>query len=144
MNNNIILLKKLIDETNKNIIIWNHIKVNDRRYTKWEGIKKITENKRIYFVLTFDNYEPSISELKVFLVNDINKKSDIIFEVDPGIFSFRSKKYLEKLIDTIDEIGLKKYDKYKEITNKNITVEPIKSIWEEEADDDINDKKYYF
>ncbi len=101
-NNNVILLNKLISDTKEDIITW--VKSDDGHkynYTKWKGDKNITPNKHIVFIMDCYSYENA--EIKVYLVNDIKKTREIIYEVKPGFFSFKTINLLEKLLDLIQE-----------------------------------------
>lgn len=132
MKNDKILLTKLIDETEKGMILWEPSVRADYAYSsnyiKWKGEKNITPNKHIAFVLNYYRYDLSECELKVFLINDNTKTREIIYDVDPGFFSFKTKKLLEILIDKITNRDKKEH----EICPP---VPPLKHVWDQEDSD---------
>lgn len=101
-NNGLVFLEKLIEDTKAGVIKWTWL--NNKGFQYWnefKGIKNITSGKHIDFHLKFYSYDRSDGEVRVFLVNDILKTRDLIYELSPGFFSFRQKSLLDKLIDTV-------------------------------------------
>jgi len=107
MKNDVILLKKLIADTENDSIAWtmkDSNKIGYKSYYKrWKGEKKLTDNKRMVFTLSYRPDDYSICELKVFFVNDSLKTKDLIFKIDPWFFNFKTLKNIKKLIKSLEE-----------------------------------------
>jgi Leucine-rich repeat (LRR) protein len=112
MKNDRITLNKLIEETEKDIISWNLrtkkyknlYYFRDCVFNKLIGKKNITENKIIFFVIRYNIEENNQQNfgLRVYLVNNNTKTSSLIYEITPGIFTFRVNSLINKLIKTIE------------------------------------------
>ena len=105
MKKDILLIEKLIKETQDDSIVW--VKADKpeygftSQYEKWKGEKSITKNKKIIFVVNnhIDDYR--LSEVKVFFDNVLYHKREYIYQIDPGFWSFRTKRVLEELIEVL-------------------------------------------
>ena len=130
MKNDRILLEKLIKETTDDTIIWVKADKPDYGYTsqydKWKGEKMITENKHIVFILNYHVEDHKLSELRTFLINNLFQTRELIYDIDPGFFSFKTKKLLEKLINILNE----KHKEQISIKVKEI-LGPMNKNWEE-------------
>jgi hypothetical protein len=136
--NNVILLEKLIKDTQEDKIEWvkaDKIQVSWRaREEGWKGEKKLTEKKRIAFILNYSE-DMFYSEIRVFFINDALKVRQLIYSVDPGIFSFKAKRLIKKLIKILNEKNKEKVaNRVKEILGPH---KPIEEEEEEEENDDI-------
>lgn len=130
MKNDRILLEKLIRETLDDTILWVKADKPDYRFTsqhdKWKGEKMITENKHVAFILNYHVDDYKFYELRTFLVNDILQTRDLIYDIYPGLFSFKTKRLLEELIDILNKKHKEKIDsRVKEIIGS------INKNWEE-------------
>jgi hypothetical protein len=107
MNKNIEIIKKLIDETLKNNIVWE--KGQEPKfgwkslYQYFKGEKQLTPGKKMIFVFKYSVEDYNISEINVWFLNIKNKSRELIWEVSPGIFSFKTIRYLKKLVDIVNE-----------------------------------------
>jgi len=99
-NNGLILLEKLLDDTKKGIVSWTPLKGKSAWY-EFKGLKTITEDKHIDFILIYYSLERLDGEIFVYLVNKKLKTRDLIFKLSPGFFSFRQKNLLDTLIDIV-------------------------------------------
>jgi len=115
--NDVILLDKLIQDTQNDKIEW--VKAETKKTTwrngtegtgwyrntqeVWKGLKKLTNNKHMDFVLSFDTADFYYAEIRVFFINDALKVRELIYSVDPGIFGFKSKKLIKELISILRE-----------------------------------------
>lgn len=106
-NNNIILLKKLIDDTQTNKINWvKSDKMTAGWYSyhdTWKGEKIITHDKRLAFILNYDTNNISYAEIRVFFINNSIQTREQIADVEPGFFGWKTQKWLKKLINAIKE-----------------------------------------
>lgn len=107
MKNDIVLLDKLIQDTQNDKIVWvkSEAKKNNWRYEQevWKGLKKLTNNKHMDFVLSFDLADFYYAEIRVFFINDTLKVRELIYSVDPGVFGFKSRKLIKELISILRE-----------------------------------------
>lgn len=108
MKNDRITLNKLIEETEKDIISWNLRSKKRSTYNyssnKLIGKKNITNNKIIFFVVKYiieEEFQENFG-LRVYLVNNDTRTSSLIYEITPGIFTFRVNSLINKLIKTIE------------------------------------------
>lgn len=107
MNKNIEIIKRLLDETAKNNIIWEK---GQRPKLGWnslhqyfKGEKQLTPEKKMVFVFKYCVSDFNISEINVYFLNLKNKTRELIWEVSPGIFSFKTIRYLKKLVEVVNE-----------------------------------------
>ncbi len=130
MKNDRILLEKLIKETQDDTILWVKADKPDygftSQYDKWKGEKMVTENKHVAFILNYHVDDYRVSELRTFLVNNLLQTRDLIYDIDPGLFSFKTKRLLEELIGILNKKHKEKIaSRVKEI------IGPINKNWEE-------------
>jgi hypothetical protein len=104
-NNNVILLKKLISDTQNNTIVW--VKANKPEigwysyHETWKGDKKITDDKKLSFVLNFCVNDLAYAEVRVFFINDLIETREKIADVEPKFFSWKTQKFIKILIDAV-------------------------------------------
>lgn len=126
MNKNLDLLKKLINDTKNNKVDWIKFPPPKNNWYSlrdyWKGEMNLTKDKKLTFTLNYSVDNFSSSELNVYFIKE-NERS-MIWNVEPGIFSFRTENNLKKLIKLINKkeidkkpepIGPPKPDDFKEI-----------------------------
>lgn len=132
MKKDIDLLKKIVSDTIDKKIDWVRTDfVRNRSVASseyWKGEKPLTDNKKIVVVFRFGKYDYSWCELRVYFVNMKYNTKDLIWYVEPGVFSFRTLNNIKKLIKSI-----KKY----ELEKKSSLIGPMDVDLEEEIFNDI-------
>lgn len=135
MNNGIIFLEKLIEDTKSGVITWTWLNNKDFQYRNvFKGSKNINGGKRIDFYLNFDSADRTNGRINVFLINETLKTKDLIYKLDPGFFSFKQKNLLDTLIDIIvDPIpNIKPRMNFWGVPIRKNVISPKKSEGEEE------------
>jgi len=123
MNKNLDLLKKLIKNTKNGEINW----IKSRRpedgwlslRDNWKGETKLTKDKTIMFVLSYCVPDITSTNIYVYFIDLKKNNREIIWYIEPGIFSFRTENNIKKLIKLLNK---------KEI---NGPPKPINKNWEE-------------
>ena len=107
MKNDVIFLKKLIEETRNDTIKWVKAEKPDIGWLAardtWKGEKEITHDKKIAFVLSYSKDDYSYSEVNMFFINNATKVREMIYSIDPGFFSFKTIKQIKALINLLME-----------------------------------------
>ena len=132
MNDDITILKKLIEDTLNDKIVWH--KKEDKfhfgfapLYEEWTANSKITVHKKIQFVISHHINNHRLSEIKTFLVNDFSGTKEPVHLIDPNIFTWKINKEIKILIPIL-------YRKRNEQLSRNfvgpVPPPPIPKGWE--------------
>ena len=118
MNDNITILKKLIEDTLNDKIVWTKRKSKFAYgfislYEEWKAYSKITEHKKIEFVISHHINNHRLCEIRTFLIDDISEIKEPVHIIDPSIISFKINKELKKFIPIL-------YQKRNEQISKDI------------------------
>jgi len=114
VNKNLELLKKLIEDTKEDKVNW--IKA-PKPYVSWgiaasrdhwKGEMKITEDKKMVFTLNYNVDDFSMSEMNVYFINSKLNTREMIWSIEPGIFSFKTENNIKKLIRFLNKRELEK------------------------------------
>lgn len=123
MKNDRLTLNKLIDETENDIVKWTSKTKGTQSYysRKLIGKKSITNDKIVFFVVKYNmEYEFQTNfGLKIYLANNKYKTTEMIYEIKPGIITFRVNSLINKLIKTIEGKVRIVYNKSKTNNNSN-------------------------
>lgn len=136
MSKNTEILDKLIKNTENNTIIWKKapkpeigwLSIKDH----WKGETKLTENKKLIFILNYNVDDYNLSEIEVYFINIKENNRTLIENIEPGIFSFRTISKLKKLIKLVNRKEIDKiHDSEKNKDNKTDMGPFLNKDWEE-------------